>query len=161
MGDFYGASIAAEDVGITAGCNQAFCLALLALARAGEEVILPLPYYFNHQMWLDMQGITRAASAVPARARRRAGSGRCRGADRAEDAGHRAGDAQQPDRGDLPARASSPNSSIWRGAMVWRWCWTRPIAISCRRTGAPHGLFAEPGWRETLVQLYSFSKVFR
>ena len=58
MGDFYGASIAAEDVGITAGCNQAFCLALLALARAGEEVILPLPYYFNHQMWFDMQGIT-------------------------------------------------------------------------------------------------------
>ena len=47
-----------SDVGITAGCNQAFCLALIALARAGEEVILPLPYYFNHQMWLDMQGIT-------------------------------------------------------------------------------------------------------
>ena len=43
MGDFYGASLAAEDVGITAGCNQAFCLALLALARAGEEVILRCP----------------------------------------------------------------------------------------------------------------------
>jgi aspartate/methionine/tyrosine aminotransferase len=25
---------------------------------------------------------------------------------------------------------------------------------------APHGLFAEPGWRDTLVQLYSFSKVY-
>ena len=30
---------------------------MLALARAGDEVILPVPYYFNHQMWLDMQGI--------------------------------------------------------------------------------------------------------
>src|SRR5262249_11266640 len=26
--------------------------------------------------------------------------------------------------------------------------------------GAPHGLFALPGWRDTLVQLYSFSKVY-
>src|SRR5215469_3995546 len=45
MAAFYGASIGADDVAITAGCNQAFCLAMLALARAGDEVILPLPYY--------------------------------------------------------------------------------------------------------------------
>ena len=41
----------------TAGCNQGFCLATLALAQVGDEIILPLPYYFNHQMWFDMQGI--------------------------------------------------------------------------------------------------------
>jgi len=58
MADFYGAKVDPADVAITAGCNQAFCLAILALAKAGDEVILPLPYYFNHQMWLDMQGIT-------------------------------------------------------------------------------------------------------
>ena len=42
---------------ITAGCNQAYCLATLALAKAGEEVMVPLPYYFNHQMWLDGLGV--------------------------------------------------------------------------------------------------------
>ena len=27
--------------------------------------------------------------------------------------------------------------------------------------GPPHGLFAEPDWRETFIHLYSFSKVYR
>ena len=57
MSAFYGAEIAAENTLITAGCNQAYCLTILTLARAGDEVILPLPYYFNHQMWLDSLGI--------------------------------------------------------------------------------------------------------
>ncbi|GAA3768349.1 aminotransferase [Streptomyces phyllanthi] len=39
---------------ITAGCNQAFCVAVSALATVGDEVILPVPYYFNHDMWLRM-----------------------------------------------------------------------------------------------------------
>ena len=51
----YNAAIDVVEVGITAGCNQAFCLAMSALAGPGDEVILPLPYYFNHQMWLQMQ----------------------------------------------------------------------------------------------------------
>jgi aspartate/methionine/tyrosine aminotransferase len=29
------------------------------------------------------------------------------------------------------------------------------------RTGAPHGLFADPDWRGTLIHLYSFSKAYR
>ena len=29
------------------------------------------------------------------------------------------------------------------------------------RAGAPHDLFADPDWRETLIHLYSFSKAFR
>ena len=27
---------------------------MLALAGAGDNVILPVPWYFNHHMWLDM-----------------------------------------------------------------------------------------------------------
>src|ERR671919_624843 len=38
--------------------NQAFCLALMSIAKAGDEVILPRPHYFNHDMWLRMQGVT-------------------------------------------------------------------------------------------------------
>src|SRR6266403_1453827 len=85
MGKFYGARIAASDVSITAGCNQAFCLAIMALAAAGDDVILPLPYYFNHQMWLACRASARAicpsgpsATASPIRPKRRGSSGRVR-----------------------------------------------------------------------------------
>ncbi|MCX8508231.1 MAG: aminotransferase class I/II-fold pyridoxal phosphate-dependent enzyme, partial [Rhodobacteraceae bacterium] len=57
----YGGEIAPQEVAITQGCNQAFCAALTALAGAGDEVILPTPWYFNHKMWIDMAGCT----AVP------------------------------------------------------------------------------------------------
>jgi len=57
LGGDYQASISAENIAITSGCNQAFCVAVSALAGPGDEVILPVPYYFNHAMWLQMQGI--------------------------------------------------------------------------------------------------------
>ncbi len=53
----YDASVDVENVAITSGCNQAYCVAISALAGPGDEVILPVPYYFNHDMWLKMQGI--------------------------------------------------------------------------------------------------------
>lgn len=39
-----GTDVAAEDVAITAGCNLAFVTAVMALADAGDEVILPVPW---------------------------------------------------------------------------------------------------------------------
>ena len=45
-----------EQVAITAGCNQAFAVAMQCLAQRGRKVIVPTPYYFNHQMTLQMQG---------------------------------------------------------------------------------------------------------
>ena len=53
----YRASVLAEDVAITAGCNQAFTLAASVLCAPGDEFIIPVPYYFNHDMWLRIQGI--------------------------------------------------------------------------------------------------------
>ncbi len=53
----YAARVEAGNVAITSGCNQAYCVAVCALAGPGDEVILPVPYYFNHDMWLRMQGI--------------------------------------------------------------------------------------------------------
>src|ERR1051325_2517385 len=57
MAQDYRGAIDAEDVAITAGCNQAFCAVLSALAGPGDNVLLPVPWYFNHQMWLDLQRI--------------------------------------------------------------------------------------------------------
>ena len=53
----YEGAVAAEEIAITAGCNQAFCVAMDLLAKPGDEVVLILPYYFNHHMWLQMRGI--------------------------------------------------------------------------------------------------------
>lgn len=39
---------------VTAGGNMAFMNAILAIADPGDEVILPTPYYFNHEMALMM-----------------------------------------------------------------------------------------------------------
>src|SRR5688572_27753816 len=39
---------------VTAGGNMAFFNALAAIADPGDEVILPTPYYFNHEMAVTM-----------------------------------------------------------------------------------------------------------
>ena len=55
--DSYGARVDSADVLITAGCNQAFCIAASALAGPGDNVVLQTPFYFNHDMWLRVEGI--------------------------------------------------------------------------------------------------------
>ena len=60
----YGGQIAPDQVAITQGCNQAFAAAVATLAGAGDEVILPYPWYFNHKMWLDMSGVKTVPLAV-------------------------------------------------------------------------------------------------
>ena len=41
---------------VTAGANMAFMHAVLATTSPGDEVILPVPFYFNHEMAVDMAG---------------------------------------------------------------------------------------------------------
>jgi aspartate/methionine/tyrosine aminotransferase len=43
-------------VAVTAGANMAFMHAVLATTEPGDEVILPVPFYFNHEMAVDMAG---------------------------------------------------------------------------------------------------------
>jgi aspartate/methionine/tyrosine aminotransferase len=47
---------AGSRVFVTAGCNLAFMHAMLAIVAPGDEVILPSPYYFNHEMAVRMAG---------------------------------------------------------------------------------------------------------
>src|SRR5262249_42115817 len=41
---------------VTAGPNMAVMHAVLATTLPGDEVILPVPFYFNHEMAIDMAG---------------------------------------------------------------------------------------------------------
>jgi aspartate/methionine/tyrosine aminotransferase len=46
---------------VTAGGNMAFMNAILAIADTGDEVILPVPFYFNHEMAIVMAGAVPVA----------------------------------------------------------------------------------------------------
>jgi aspartate/methionine/tyrosine aminotransferase len=41
---------------VTAGANMAFMHAVLATTMPGDEVMLPVPFYFNHEMAIEMAG---------------------------------------------------------------------------------------------------------
>jgi aspartate/methionine/tyrosine aminotransferase len=53
----------ASRVLVTAGGNQAFMNAVLAITDPGDEIVLLVPYYFNHEMAVVMAGAQ--AVAVP------------------------------------------------------------------------------------------------
>jgi aspartate/methionine/tyrosine aminotransferase len=155
----YGAAIAPAHVAITAGCNQAFLVAAMALAKAGDAVILPSPWYFNHKMALDMLGIETLVLPArpdngfvpdPQEARRLIG-GRVRAI--------------------VLVTPNNPTGAIYPPDIVaafHRLCRERGIALILDETyrdfidaeRPPHECLAERGWEETLIQLYSFSKSY-
>ncbi|HJX38594.1 MAG TPA: pyridoxal phosphate-dependent aminotransferase [Anaerolineae bacterium] len=45
-----------QEILITAGANQGFVLALLTLLEPGDKVLLPSPFYFNHEMSIRIVG---------------------------------------------------------------------------------------------------------
>lgn len=154
----YGGTIAPEQVAITQGCNQAFCAVLATLAGAGDEVILPTPWYFNHKMWLDMAGVT----AVPLPT----GQGLVPDAADATlriTARTRAIVLVSPNN---PGGAEYPAETL---AAFRDLCRSRGIALIVDETyrdfdsreGRPHDLFADPDWADTFIHLYSFSKAYR
>jgi aspartate/methionine/tyrosine aminotransferase len=64
--ELYEATIQTDQISITAGCNQAFLIAAMLAAKSGEAILLPVPWYFNHKMTLDMLGIeARALPCLP------------------------------------------------------------------------------------------------
>ncbi|MDY0870658.1 aminotransferase [Dongia rigui] len=155
----YAGNVTAANVLITAGCNQAYCLSTAALAKAGDEIILPLPYYFNYQMWLEMIGVT------PRHVRFRPEAG------------------GQPDLNEIRGlinpktkalvliSPNNPTGTVYPPeylSAALRLCRETGIALILDETyrdfmphdAAPHGLFGEKGWEQNLLHLYSFSKVF-
>ena len=52
----FGISCGFEDLVITAGANHAFATAVTTLVNPGDEVVLPAPYFTNHQMQVQASG---------------------------------------------------------------------------------------------------------
>ncbi len=157
--DFYGADIASADIGITAGCNQAFCLAMMALTGPGDDVILPAPYYFNHDMWLGMLGVT----TVPLEFRAEVGG--------VPDVEEAAAKITGKTRAIVLVSPNNPTGAIYPSetiAAFFSLAREHRIALVLDETykdflpidGVPHGLLRHAGWRDNLIQLFSFSKVY-
>ena len=160
VSSLYNASINARNIHITSGCNQAFISTVIAIAGAGDTVLMTNPFYFNQETTLAMLGI--GVELVPC-------------------------DASDGFLPDIDAIASSlkpgvralalvtpnnPTGSVYPPALL------RRIYDLCRAnktwlildetyrdflgegSGAPHDLLALEGWQDGLICLYSFSKSF-
>lgn len=154
----YGASLTPAHVAITQGCNQAFCAALTTLAGAGDEVIIPVPWYFNHKMWVDMQGVR----AVPLAC----------GDDMIPDAQAAARLVTDRTRAIVLVSPNNPSGAEYPAGVLrafYDLARARGLALIVDETyrdfdsrdGAPHDLFKDPDWGETFIHLYSFSKAYR
>jgi aspartate/methionine/tyrosine aminotransferase len=156
----YGAEIRPAEIALTAGCNMGFVVTLMLLAKGGDNVLLPSPWYFNHEMTAKMLGVE--ARALP-----------CHAA---------AGFVPDPDEAarliDARTRAivlvtpNNPTGAIYSDGVI------QAFASLCRRRGLwlvvdetyrdflppsidrAHGLFAHDAWRDCVIQLYSFSKAY-
>lgn len=154
----YGGEIAADQVAITQGCNQAFCAVMATLAGAGDEVLLPTPWYFNHKMWLNMAGV----KAVPL----------ATGAGLLPDPEQAAALITPATRAIVLVSPNNPGGAEYSASLVrafYELAQRRGLALIVDETyrdfdareGAPHDLFADPDWDETFIHLYSFSKAYR
>lgn len=156
----YGTALAAADVHVTSGCNQAFICAAMAIAGPGDAVLMTNPYYFNQETTLAMLGIeTRFAACDPAK-------------------------GFLPDIATLSAAITpdvraialvspnNPTGAVYPPSLlaaIYDLCAARGIWLILDETyrdflplgaGRPHDLFARTGWENTLIGLYSFSKSF-
>lgn len=156
----YNACVEPGNVLITAGCNQAFCVTAMTLAAPGDEMIVPLPFYFNHDMWLRMEDITPVylepgAGWVPdPDAARHAITPRTR-AILLVTPGNPSGVTVPPETIASFAAIAAEHDITLILDETYR---------NFRGTGAAttpaHGLFGDPAWGEKVVSLHSFSKDF-
>ncbi len=159
----YGGAITPAQVAITQGCNQAFTAIMATLAGPGDEVILTTPWYFNHKMWLDMASVTTvpletdstllpspqaAAALITPKTRAIV-----------------LVTPNNPGGVEYPAETLTAFRDLARA---------HGLALIIDETyrdfdgrystlvgGRPHDLFLDPGWDDTVIQLYSFSKAYR
>ncbi|KAF8899420.1 pyridoxal phosphate-dependent transferase [Infundibulicybe gibba] len=153
------ADVDSEDVALTAGCSLAFVSTVMTLADAGDEVILPVPWYFNHQMDLTLLGI----KPVPLQTTPEDGFipsvERCR-------------DLITPKTKAIAlVTPNNPTGAIYPPSLLLSFlelAREKNVALIIDETyrdfvppaKAPHSLFANPLWRSNLIHLFSFSKSY-
>ena len=156
----YGGTVGADQVAVTAGCNQAFFLALLTLAQRGDNVVLPVPWFWNHRQSCEMLGIE--PRPLPCRAE----------AGFVPDPADAAALIDGGTRAVVLITPNNPTGAVYPPDTIARFhalCTGRGIALILDETyrdflptgqDRAHDLFELPDWPAHLVQLYSFSKAY-
>ena len=151
----YGSSIPASRVLPTGGCNQAFCVVTSTLTQPGDEVIMAVPYYFNHDMWLKLDGVRpvyldTGSSLLP---------------DPAE-----AAKLITPRTAAIVLVSPGNPTGVTIGpdiiSQFYNLAVEHDLALILDETyrnfrgtdERPHDLFDHPDWAETVISLHSFSK---
>jgi aspartate/methionine/tyrosine aminotransferase len=156
----YGGDVSAGDVAITAGANLAFTMALTVLCGPGDQVMLPVPWYFNNAMALTMQGLE--ALPLP-----------CLPEDGFVPDPARAAALMTPrTRAIVLISPNNPTGAVYSPEVIARFarlCQERGVWLILDESYRdflpesalpPHTLFQDPAWRDGLVHLYSFSKAY-
>lgn len=153
-----GHAVTADDLIVTAGANHAFMLALIALASPGDEVVLPGPYFTNHQMAVVALGAVPVEAPVADRT-----TFEVRWTDIAPHVTGRT-------RAVVLCNPSNPTGApvaAAEGSAIVRELAARGIAVISDETymalvfeGAHWSAASEPAWRENVVVVGSFSKAF-
>lgn len=155
----YGAKMSIDKVCLTVGASQAFWLAMTTLCRAGDEVIVQVPGYFDYDMALRMMGITcvyapfnEEEKGVPdVEAIARLVTARTRAV--------------------LLISPSNPTGTVIPSELIsqlYRLAEAHKIALVLDETYAdfiaggarPHRLFEMEGWGKHLVHIMSFGKSY-
>ncbi|KAJ7748420.1 pyridoxal phosphate-dependent transferase [Mycena metata] len=154
-----GTDIHPGDMSLTSGCNLAFVATIMTLADAGDEVILPVPWYFNHQMTLSMLNI----ATVPLKTRPEEGftpsASQCEAL------------ITPKTRAIVLVTPNNPTGATYSPKLIGefsRLAQNHGIALIIDETyrdfilteAPPHSLFAEPSWRSHFIHLFSFSKSY-
>ena len=160
VSETYGASLSPSNIHVTAGCNQAFICAAMAVAGTGDAVLMTDPYYFNQETTLAMLGIrTRFAPCDPAKGF-------------LPDVDALAAAITPDVRAVALVSPNNPTGAVYPPdllAAIYELCQARGVWLILDETyrdflpagaGRPHHLFGRPAWEDTLISLYSFSKSF-
>ncbi len=155
----YGAVIEPSSLCLTVGASQAFWLAMVTLCRAGDEVVVQCPYYFDHAMVLDMLGLRGVYAPFDEEL------------EGIPDPQVIAGLLTERTRAILLVSPSNPTGAITPPAVLaelYELARSRGIALILDETynefipggTRPHDLFTSPAWGEHLIQIASFGKTF-
>jgi len=156
-GRVYGGVVTPRQICLTIGASQAFWLAMVTLCTAGDEVIVPLPCYFDHPMALDILGIRPVYLPFD-----EAGGGlvSCAAVERL---------ITPRTRAILLVTPSNPTGVVTPPELIsdlYELAGRRGIALVLDETYAdfiphrPHELFTDPEWSDHFVQIMSFGKTY-
>jgi aspartate/methionine/tyrosine aminotransferase len=131
----------------------------MAIATAGDNVVMPTPWYFNHQMWLSMLGV--GINPIPAFNP---------GANYPDVEAARAA-INDKTRAIVLCTPNNPSGAIYPADVIGKFfelAQEKSLALILDETyrdfrpeaTPPHDLFKRPDWQKTLIQLYSFSKIY-